>query len=262
MTNQKIFTCLLLIILTTVSLCGCFDGMMTEDDENNILQGENQGLIVLIGKRNYTKIQDAVNAASSGDTIFICNGTYYENVLIEEKKDIRIIGEDWRTTILRPRRIPASIIRIWDSTNITIANLTLKDASRGEGISIDSVKAPFLSTNNIITKCTFMNNSYGVITSHIVMRVTEDNKCVKTIYFDSPNNTIYNNIFINNENHAYADSYNLFYYNGIGNYWDGFSCDDKNNDYIGDTPYKIPGGNNKDIYPLTLSYILFKSSSL
>ena len=30
------------------------------------------------GEGNYTKIQDAINNASDGDTVFVYNGTYYE----------------------------------------------------------------------------------------------------------------------------------------------------------------------------------------
>ena len=37
------------------------------------------------GSGNYTKIQDAVDNASSGDTIFVYNGTYYEHIAINKQ---------------------------------------------------------------------------------------------------------------------------------------------------------------------------------
>jgi pectin methylesterase-like acyl-CoA thioesterase len=34
------------------------------------------------GSADFSKIQDAINAASPGDTIYINNGTYYENIVV------------------------------------------------------------------------------------------------------------------------------------------------------------------------------------
>ena len=42
------------------------------------------------GEGNYTKIQDAIDDASDMDTVFVYNGTYYENVFID--KTINLIG--------------------------------------------------------------------------------------------------------------------------------------------------------------------------
>jgi len=50
------------------------------------------------GLGNYTHIQDAIDNASSGDTIFVFNGIYYENVVVN--KTISLIGEGRNGTII------------------------------------------------------------------------------------------------------------------------------------------------------------------
>ena len=47
---------------------------------------------------DYQKIQQAINHANSGDTIFIHNGTYFENVVVN--KSLSLIGENQNTTII------------------------------------------------------------------------------------------------------------------------------------------------------------------
>ena len=50
------------------------------------------------GPNNYTKIQDAIDNASEGDTVFVYNGTYYENLIVN--KTVYLTGEDRNSTIV------------------------------------------------------------------------------------------------------------------------------------------------------------------
>jgi len=50
------------------------------------------------GPGNYSSIQSAIDNASEGDTIFVFNGTYYENVIVN--KTINIVGENKENTII------------------------------------------------------------------------------------------------------------------------------------------------------------------
>jgi len=64
---------------------------VTTLDGNTLYVGGN-------GTGNYTKIQDAIDDSSDGDTVFVYNGTYYENVEVD--KSINLIGEGKNTTII------------------------------------------------------------------------------------------------------------------------------------------------------------------
>ncbi|GAH12836.1 unnamed protein product, partial [marine sediment metagenome] len=52
------------------------------------------------GAGNYTKIQDAIDDANDGDTVFVFDDSspYYENVMVD--KSISLIGENKETTII------------------------------------------------------------------------------------------------------------------------------------------------------------------
>jgi nitrous oxidase accessory protein len=77
------------------------------------------------GPGNYTKIQDAIDNASDGDTVFVFNGIYLENVVI--RKAINVIGEDRNTTIIDGKE-SGNVIRLVangiEVTGFTIQNCT------------------------------------------------------------------------------------------------------------------------------------------
>ncbi len=72
------------------------------------------------------------------------------------------------------------------------------------------------------------------------------------IAYDSSNNTIYNNTFVNNHINAFDDDVMNFWDNGvIGNYWDDYFGVDANDDGFGDTPYNIEGrAGSVDNFPI------------
>jgi len=205
------------------------------------------------GTGNYTSIQDAINTANTNDTIYIFNGTYHENIIIN--KTVTLIGENKNNTILNGSGFE-EIINI-TADNVKITNLTIQNGVYG--IKLYKIKNSTIK-NNIIT-----NNMEGIwfYSSYnntiIENNITSNMNYGISIYsFEnknfSSNNYIYNNNFINNT--AYDECKNLWD-NGIiygGNYWYNYNGTDKNNDGFGDTPYSILGDENKDNYPLMKPY--------
>ena len=50
------------------------------------------------GDADYNKIQDAINVANDGDTIFVYKGVYRENLYVD--KSIKLISEDINFTFI------------------------------------------------------------------------------------------------------------------------------------------------------------------
>jgi parallel beta-helix repeat protein len=138
----------------------------------------------------FTKIQDAINSAISGDTIRVGNGTYYENVII--KKSINLIGKDRNTTII-DANFDGSAIWIF-ANGTTISEFTIINSKEkwsgpypcdsGIGIEIHGVSNCRISQNILINHPTGINNTYNWLTQYYGIRY-------------SKNNTISDNIIMN-----------------------------------------------------------------
>ena len=150
------------------------------------------------GNENYSTIQEAINHAASGDLIFVYNGTYYENVLIN--KTIALIGEERNTTIIDAND-NGGVMTI-HANNVSINHFTIQNAGyHANGIYVNS------NGNHVTNTTIFNNRNVGIWIN--------DNSHSNTIshsYFSGnsyglltltacSNNTINNNVFTNN-NHG------------------------------------------------------------
>jgi parallel beta-helix repeat protein len=107
------------------------------------------------GEGNYTKIQDAIDNATNGDTVFVYDDSspYYENVVVG--KSINLIGEDRNTTIIDAGG-SGSVVRL--KTNyINVSDFTMQnsgnrpEAESGVEVSRMSAQSDFCTiTDNII----------------------------------------------------------------------------------------------------------------
>jgi parallel beta-helix repeat protein len=66
---------------------------------------------------SYSTIQEAINNAADGDTIFVNEGTYYEHVVIN--KTLSLLGEDVSTTIIDGNSTGHVIHIVSDHVNVT-----------------------------------------------------------------------------------------------------------------------------------------------
>ena len=165
---------------------------------------------------NYTKIQDAIDDAVDGDTIFVYNysSPYYENIIID--KSISLIGEDRDSTIIDANG-DSYVLRINKNTDwVNISGFTIRNTSYylqpGIGIEMKS-NYTNISGNNIIS-----NQYAGIFATDYVCNntisgnVISNNGDYDIIFRDFCN---YNNIYGNNISLA---SSGIWIENSIGNF--------------------------------------------
>ena len=242
------------------------------------------------GTGNYSKIQDAIDNASDGDTVFVYNGIYYEFVEID--KSINLIGENRNSTIIDASDMDNAHAILINANYNNIQGFTLTGGWSGTAYSGVYIKSDF----NTVGECNFINSEGSGITVYGCNNLISDNFIAENenygiwlvgrpqivnntisnnsiifngwdgissgdaIYVNS--NKIYHNDIINNRRRNARDECNNSWDDGYpsgGNHWDDYNGVDyfsgpnqdiPGSDDIGDTPYWIYGGNNSDRYPL------------
>jgi len=224
---------------------------------------------------DYPTIQEAVREANIGDRIFVREGIYNENVVID-KDGIIVQGEGKDITIVDGNRlssallINANYVKVsgftFTNSPLLKPNILLETASgniiednivadnKGTGIQLEH------SHGNIITKNTIQNNRKGITIKSYSLgntiafnSISNNRKKGIEIDEESNHNTIFNNNFIESSVNSYDACKNNWERLGRGNYWSDYTGYDLNDDQIGDLNYLIAGGENIDRYPLMKS---------
>jgi parallel beta-helix repeat protein len=109
------------------------------------------------GPADFSSIQEAINAASSGDTIYVKNGTYYQNV--EVNKTVSLIGENRSTTIIDGGGNQNVVFVTAD--NVTIIGFTIRNSGTIDpggygGIGVSGANQVIVENNNLV------NNDGGI----------------------------------------------------------------------------------------------------
>ncbi len=126
-----------------------FDSAYEEMNGNFITQAKDGKTLYVggSGPNNYSKIQDAINNASNGDTIFVYSGIYYENVVIN--KSINLFGETKETTIIDGEE-KGNVIYICGN-GVHVSNFTIQHGGGGwPGAGIFIRSSDNVISNNII----------------------------------------------------------------------------------------------------------------
>ena len=185
------------------------------------------------GDGNYTKIQDAINDAVDGDTVFVYDDSspYYENVVVN--KSIFLIGEDRETTVIDGYE-NGNVVYV-TSDGVTISGFTIINGKNAYLLvgGVDIFANYTTISNNIIT-----NNYIGIgiwndYAPHIkpylhgneISNNTISSNTLEGIWLSHCNlSTVTNNIIINNNIggiHTNFASNNIILGNKISNNYNG-----------------------------------------
>lgn len=177
---SAVFTIMFLLSLLSVNKCqtvaGAAPQFVTVDDN---------------GVANYTRIQEAINKVPSGSTIFVRNGTYNENVVVN--KTVTLIGENMEGAIVDSLKF-GTVINV-TAGNVSISNFTVRNSGLDE---IDSGIRLEMSTGNTIARNRIVGNTIGVSLFSSSNNAVQDNDVVSSglhgIYlYSSDTSTISNN---------------------------------------------------------------------
>jgi parallel beta-helix repeat protein len=178
--SKKSIGVLAIIVIVVVAAISVYFLFYAQNDQKS-------HIVSIDGKGSFLSIREAIIAASDNDTLFVGNGTYFENIKIT--KSIKLIGADKNTTIITGNGSGDVIYVLADY--VTISGLTIKNGGSkllgevGAGIDIRSNNSTISNCNissnknyglylgvnikkNTITFNTFFKNAYGIYTTNNV----------------------------------------------------------------------------------------------
>jgi parallel beta-helix repeat protein len=157
------------------------------------------------GPGNYTKIQDAIDDASDGDTVFVFSGTYNDHVdyyCVYIDKSINLIGEDKYNTIIDATGNLIGVKVFVGGVNVSGFTITSATSGTSRGVEVDNLGFPFSNvniSNNIIT-----HNDWGFhneVCENCILynnTITDNNEIGIHEYGDMGTTIIKNNVITNN----------------------------------------------------------------
>ena len=197
------------------------------DDGNTLYVGGS-------GPDNYTRIQDAIDNASDGETVFVYDDSspYYENVRIN--KSITLTGENKETTIIDGSD-NNSVVRIIVG-NVTVQKFTLINAERGvlvkkeiyltSGISHVNIRHNIV-INNALEGISLWRCDYSTVYGNHV----QNNMWGISLYGCHFTTVTRNNLIDNVTDFLFKENMHIYYWSDFyffftnrlsGNYWDNW----------------------------------------
>lgn len=179
---------------------------------------------------DYVTIQEAINKASDGDTIFVKSGTYVETLVVN--RSISLLGEDRYSTIIDGNYTPVRNVVEVTTSNVKISGFTIQKSGGVKYYERDGIYIESSSGNNI---------SYNIITDNYGSGIHLKGSSNNLIFGNNITNNFYIGICVESSSHN-----NTIRGNTLIDNFEGISVTDSNKQSIQDNLVKISG--NHGIY--------------
>lgn len=232
----NIMVMLLIAILLAPSILGI------SNDAEYISNSKTDDLSMVIiyvdddGGADYTKIQDAIDNATDGDTIIVYNGTYNENIVINKLLSIIGKGDSIIFGMDETEGTPVVLIEV---DGVEFSKFIIEGLF--DGIVLSGVDDCLISNNhithtnrgifliesfdNVISNNSIVHNTkYGIMLQRCAHDYIQNNEFtlnegIALFIYDAANNEIKYNNFRDNQINAFFINAPINYY--VENYWNG-----------------------------------------
>lgn len=160
----------------------------------------------LVVPEDYATIQEAINHASEGDTVYVrsgkyCNGlvNHYEHISIN--KSISLIGENRETTIIDGNATGKIVVSI-RADNVVLSGFTIQNCGNYPGKNIRVISSANTIINNSILNNgdgfgIYFDGSLGICDNNVISGNYVSNVFYAILLMGAHNNTISNNTVSN-----------------------------------------------------------------
>jgi parallel beta-helix repeat protein len=187
LSRVKLISEILAVLVLIVLLTSAFNVQLAKAEPRTWIVDDD-------GPADFRTIKEAVNAAGSGDIIFVHNGTYYERVVVN--KALRLVGEDKSATVIDGNRTTP----LWIKANyVAVSGFTIRGGSQWleQGIWVDGACHCNITNNYVKDN----NHGFSVVggdSNSISGNIITNNGA--GIFGDgTENNSVSGNIITNNQ---------------------------------------------------------------